>query len=127
MRKSYFPNQISLVKSTISSRNSNFLFPFGATLNVVRPSAVALSSGSLTIPTNRPICAYYSNASNSGKLVVVGSYLMFTDSYLDKEKNDALREMIFDFFDSDMMGQESYSDEGDVSQGNSFFQRKWRT
>lgn len=48
-----------------------FLYPFGATLNVAQPSAVALSSGSIAIPTNRPICAYY-GGKEGGKLVVLG-------------------------------------------------------
>ena len=69
-------------------------------MNVASPSGVALSSGSIAIPTNRPVCAYYSSKTNSGKLVVLGSSRMFTDTYLEKEKNDSLREMIFEFFDS---------------------------
>ena len=67
-------------------------------MNVAFPSGVALSSGSIAIPTNRPVCAYYSSKTNSGKLVVLGSSRMFTDTYLEKENNDALREMIFQFF-----------------------------
>ncbi|KAJ8681260.1 hypothetical protein QAD02_017047 [Eretmocerus hayati] len=86
------------------SRDDNdlkFLYPYGATLNVVKPSIVALSSGTITIPTNRPICAYYSSKSTSGKLIVLGSSVILTDAYVDKEKNDALREMIFGFFESE--------------------------
>lgn len=80
----------------------------------MKPSVVALSSGTLSIPTNRPICAYCVN-SNSGKLVVLGSYRILSDTYIDKEKNDALREMIFDFFDSTISNTEILSDDGDVS------------
>lgn len=75
-----------------------FLYPFGATLNVVQPSVVALSSGSIAIPMNRPICAYHC-VKNGGKLVVLGSSRMLTDTYIEKENNDSLREMIFDFFE----------------------------
>ncbi|XP_035727489.1 intraflagellar transport protein 52 homolog [Vespa mandarinia] len=78
----------------------NFLYPYGATLNVVQPSVVALSSGSIAIPMNRPICAYYSGKNGSGKLVVLGSARMFTDPYIERERNSALQDMIFDFFDS---------------------------
>lgn len=76
-----------------------FLYPYGATLNVVQPSVVALSSGSIAIPMNRPICAYHCVRNSNGKLVVLGSSRMLTDTYIEKESNDALREMIFDFFE----------------------------
>ncbi|XP_024888284.1 intraflagellar transport protein 52 homolog isoform X1 [Temnothorax curvispinosus] len=76
-----------------------FLYPYGATLNVVQPSVVALSSGSIAIPMNRPICAYHCIKHSNGKLVVLGSSRMLTDTYIEKERNDALREMIFDFFE----------------------------
>jgi len=76
-----------------------FLYPYGATLNVVQPSVVALSSGSIAVPMNRPICAYHCVKNNNGKLIVLGSSRMLTDTYIEKENNDALREMIFDFFE----------------------------
>ncbi|XP_015586837.1 intraflagellar transport protein 52 homolog [Cephus cinctus] len=78
-----------------------FLYPYGATLNVVQPSVVAISSGSIAIPTNRPICAYYSAKTNAGKVVVLGSSRILTDAYIEKGKNDSLREMLFEFFDSE--------------------------
>ncbi|XP_012224469.2 intraflagellar transport protein 52 homolog [Linepithema humile] len=77
---------------------TKFLYPYGATLNVVQPSVVALSSGSIAIPMNRPICAYHC-VKNGGKLIVLGSSRMLTDTYIEKENNDSLREMIFDFFE----------------------------
>ncbi|XP_033327778.1 intraflagellar transport 52 [Megalopta genalis] len=80
--------------------NTKYLYPYGATLNVAQPSVVALSSGSLAVPMNRPICAYYYSETSGGKLVVLGSSKMLTDMYIEKEKNDVLREMIFDFFES---------------------------
>lgn len=76
-----------------------FLYPYGATLNVVQPSVVALSSGSIAVPMNRPICAYHCVKNSNGKLVVLGSSRMLMDTYIEKESNDALREMIFDFFE----------------------------
>ncbi|XP_043488760.1 intraflagellar transport protein 52 homolog [Polistes fuscatus] len=93
-------NKSTFLKNHNEYSDINFLYPYGATLNVVRPSMVALSSGSIAIPMNRPICAYYSGKNESGKLVVLGSARMFTDAYIEKEKNSALQEMIFDFFDS---------------------------
>ncbi|CAD6211761.1 GSCOCG00003818001-RA-CDS [Cotesia congregata] len=105
--------------------NINFLLEeFGimvnnATLNVVQPSVVALSSGTMAIPTNRPICAYYSSPTSSGKLVVLGSSRLLTDSYIEKEHNDALREMIFDFFKSkEQFSKEYHFDDIDYSEYN---------
>lgn len=93
-----------------------FVYPYGATLNVVQPSSVVLSSGTMAIPTNRPICAYYSSPTSAGKLVVLGSCGFLTDTYIDKEDNDAMREMIFDFFRSkEIIPKELYLDDVDVS------------
>ncbi|XP_015112119.1 intraflagellar transport protein 52 homolog [Diachasma alloeum] len=90
----------------------NFIYPYGATLNVVQPSIVALSTGTLATPMNRPICAYYSSPTSAGKLVVLGSSRLLTDSYIEKEQNDALRDMIFQFFQSkEQVSQKFHVDE----------------
>ncbi|KAG8041912.1 hypothetical protein G9C98_007216 [Cotesia typhae] len=62
-------NKSRFVKNRDEVVNMNFIYPYGATLNVVQPSVVALSSGTMAIPTNRPICAYYSSPTSSGKLI----------------------------------------------------------
>ena len=36
-----------------------FVYPFGATLNVAKPAVAVLSSGSVSYPLNRPVCAFY--------------------------------------------------------------------
>lgn len=36
------------------------VYPFGATINVVKPAIPILSSGSVAFPVSRPICAFYS-------------------------------------------------------------------
>ena len=87
-------------RNTEIRRDSNFIYPYGATLNIVEPAAVALSTGMLAIPNNRPICAYYSGENKSGRLVVLGSSRILSDAYIDKEDNDKLGQMIFEFFDS---------------------------
>lgn len=92
------------------------MYPYGATLNVAQPSVVALSSGSLAVPMNRPICAYYYSEASGGKLVVLGSSKMLNDMYIEKEKNDLLREVIFDFFESkEIVTKEYQMDDVDVS------------
>jgi intraflagellar transport protein 52 len=91
-------------------------------LNVVKPSLVVASSGTITIPTNRPICAYYSSKLTSGKLVVLGSSKILTDIYIDKEKNDTLREMIFGFFEADPIEtNDIQSDDTDVNIFNHYY------
>ena len=37
----------------------SFLYPYGATLNVEKPSVAVLSSGSVSFPLNRPVCAFH--------------------------------------------------------------------
>ncbi|XP_053975142.1 intraflagellar transport protein 52 homolog [Hylaeus volcanicus] len=96
-----------------------FLYPYGATLNVAQPSIVALSSGSVAVPTNRPICAYHYSEASGSKLLVLGSSRMLTDTYIEKEKNDLLREMIFDFFESkEIVAKESQMDDVDFWEYN---------
>lgn len=53
----------------------------GASLNVLPPANPILTSGPLTYPCNRPICAVYQHQKSGGKLVVCGSITMFTDEY----------------------------------------------
>ncbi|XP_058801612.1 intraflagellar transport protein 52 homolog [Phymastichus coffea] len=103
----------SVFSKNHEGRQFKLLYPYGATLNVVKPSTVAVSSGSITVPTNRPICAYYSSQS-TGKLIVLGSSKLLSDAYIDKENNDVFREMIFEFFDSEAIDtSDLQSDDGD--------------
>jgi len=44
-------------------RALSFVYPYGATLNVMKPSAAVLSSGSVAFPLNRPVCAFYQGVS----------------------------------------------------------------
>lgn len=39
-------------------RQCTLIYPYGATLNVVKPAISILSSGSVAFPVNRPICAF---------------------------------------------------------------------
>ena len=36
-----------------------FVYAFGATLNVAKPAKVLLSTGSVAFPLNRPVCAVH--------------------------------------------------------------------
>uniref|UniRef100_A0A1B6HN52 Uncharacterized protein n=1 Tax=Homalodisca liturata TaxID=320908 RepID=A0A1B6HN52_9HEMI len=92
------------------SQALSFVYPFGATLNIARPAVAVLSSGTVAFPLNRPVMAFCALPSRTrsghpesggGKLVVLGSCHLFSDSYIDKEDNDKLREVIFAFLTSD--------------------------
>jgi len=41
----------------------SFVYPYGATLNVEKPSMAVLSSGSVSFPLNRPVCAFHHQVS----------------------------------------------------------------
>lgn len=77
----------------------SFVYPFGATLNVQKPSAAVLSTGTVCYPLQRPICAFYSDTSKPtpGKIVVLGSAHLFHDQYLDKEDNRLLKDIVMTY------------------------------
>ncbi|XP_069740257.1 intraflagellar transport protein 52 homolog isoform X4 [Narcine bancroftii] len=72
-----------------------FVYPFGATLSVMKPAIAVLSTGSVCFPLNRPILAFYTSKLHSGKLAVLGSCHMFSDQYLDKEENGKIMDVVF--------------------------------
>ncbi len=74
----------------------NFVYPYGATLNVQKPAFPLLSSGPISYPMNRPLCATFVNPENKkSKLVVVGSVKFFEDEFLDKEDNAKIVDVLF--------------------------------
>jgi len=66
-----------------------FVFPYGATLNVQKPAIPILSSGPISYPLNRPVAAVY-NKAGAGRICVLGSARMLDDEFLDLEKNKPL-------------------------------------
>nr|XP_002126598.1 intraflagellar transport protein 52 homolog [Ciona intestinalis] len=83
------------------SQALQFVYPYGATLNVVKPSTAVLSTGSACIPVNRPVLATCQPKSTSGKLCVVGSAHMFSDQYMDKEENARVMDVIIRWLTTD--------------------------
>ena len=79
-----------------AAQSLQFVYPFGATLNVQKPSIPVLSSGTICFPINRPLCSFYSKP-NKGRLCVFGSSHIFHDSYIDKEENRKIFEVVFKF------------------------------
>uniref|UniRef100_A0A8D0KBZ3 Intraflagellar transport 52 n=2 Tax=Sus scrofa TaxID=9823 RepID=A0A8D0KBZ3_PIG len=89
------PGIIDEESSGNNAQALTFVYPFGATLNVMKPAVAVLSTGSVCFPLNRPILAFYHSKDQGGKLAVLGSCHMFSDQYLDKEENSKI--MISDY------------------------------
>lgn len=113
-KRDLFPNDVGGEnKAAKANRGSNnnekeqkglaFVYPYGATLNVKKPSAPLLSTGFISYPVNRPVAAAWQDGGvsapahsvKSGRLVVFGSSQCFTDEWIDKEENAKLQEIVF--------------------------------
>ena len=89
-------------QKNVAAQSLQFVYPFGATLNVQKPAIPVLSSGTICFPINRPLCALYGNVKKQpGKICVLGSSHIFHDSYIDKEENRKILEVIFKFLTDD--------------------------
>ncbi|KAJ3417559.1 Intraflagellar transport protein 52 [Chytridiales sp. JEL 0842] len=87
--------------SKVSSSGLTFVYPFGATINVQKPAIPILSSGTVSYPLNRPIAAAYVSPNGKGKILVIGSGMMFSDTYIDKEENGKLFDVLINFLTTD--------------------------
>eukprot|EP00753_Platysulcus_tardus_P021353 PLAT8862.1.p1 GENE.PLAT8862.1~~PLAT8862.1.p1 ORF type:complete len:500 (+),score=264.86 PLAT8862.1:89-1588(+) len=68
----------------------DFVYPYGATLNVQKPAVPVLSSGYVSFPLNRPLAAACESSEGGGRLVVVGSAAFVGDEWLAKEDNERI-------------------------------------
>lgn len=64
------------------SRALTFLYPYGATLNVIKPAMAVLSTGSECFPFNRPVLAFH-----QGKVSDSFSYSVLIKSILVKKRH----------------------------------------
>ncbi|OMJ94281.1 hypothetical protein SteCoe_2623 [Stentor coeruleus] len=71
------------------------VYPYGCSLNVQKPAIPLLSSGPISYPLNRPIAAIYTSKARKGRLMVLGSYHIFSDNFIDKEENSKLQNILF--------------------------------
>uniref|UniRef100_A0A915KTX7 ABC-type uncharacterized transport system domain-containing protein n=1 Tax=Romanomermis culicivorax TaxID=13658 RepID=A0A915KTX7_ROMCU len=79
-----------------------YVYPFGCTLNVSKPSVPIMSTGTVCFPLNRPTTAFYiPKQATEGRITVVGSAHMFHDQYLDKEENAKILDAIIQFLSGD--------------------------
>jgi intraflagellar transport protein 52 len=83
-----------------------FVYPYGVSLNVDKPSRALLSSGPISYPMNRPIAAVWEaetlQGEQRGRLVALGSVEIFGDEWIDKEENMKLCDMIFAWLTGDL-------------------------
>ncbi|KAF7646120.1 hypothetical protein LDENG_00193340 [Lucifuga dentata] len=77
-----------------------FVYPYGATLSVIKPAVAVLSTGSVCFPLNRPVLAFH-QGKESGKLAVLGSCHMFSDQYIDKEENSKIMDVVLQWLMTD--------------------------
>lgn len=79
------------------------VYPHGSTLSVQRPARAVLSSGAISYPLNRCICAAWEGMPDSKagrkqqrpRLVVLGSVEIFADEWIEKEENSVLADLVF--------------------------------
>jgi intraflagellar transport protein 52 len=92
----------------------SFVYPYGCTLSVQKPGIPLLSSGPLAYPLNRPIAAIYTSKARKGRLMVLGSYQLLTDDFLEREENFKLAALLLRWlltFDIDLdLGLEEDND-----------------
>jgi len=85
-------------KDELANRDENgglkFVYPYGATINVRKPSYSLLSSGPISFPANRPVAAFYMSLKR-GKLFMIGSMNFFHDDFFEKEDNQKIQNAIF--------------------------------
>lgn len=95
MSKALLEKNISVIPYDFNDEKMKiqFVYPYGATLNVRSPSNVLLTTGSAAYPFNRPVAGYYCNEKN-GKILAIGSGYMFEDKYIMDETNS----IIWDYF-----------------------------
>lgn len=77
----------------------DFVYPYGVSLNIQKPSRPLLSSGPVSYPMNRPIAAVWEaetmTGDQRGRLIVIGAVELFGDDWLDKEENAKLCDVLF--------------------------------
>ena len=78
-----------------NTASMSLLYPFGSTVSVRKPAIPIVSTGTASYPLNRPVCAFAK--AGKGKIVVLGSVAFVSDSYIDKEDNYLLLEIILEW------------------------------
>lgn len=119
--KGKFAKRYRDTKDDLVGRDENgglqFVYPYGATLNVRKPSFPILSSGPVSYPANRPVAAFYMSPKR-GKLFVMGSISFMEDEFFEKEDNQKIQEAVFKWLlsDADAEFERAVKEEPDLSE-----------
>uniref|UniRef100_A0A8C6PD84 Intraflagellar transport 52 n=1 Tax=Nothobranchius furzeri TaxID=105023 RepID=A0A8C6PD84_NOTFU len=62
------------------SQNLSFVYPYGATLSVMKPAVAVLSTGFISFPLNRPILAFYQGKVSFKNVFIGGWQWLMTDT-----------------------------------------------
>lgn len=87
-----------------------FVYPYGITMNVAKPSRPLLSSGPVSYPMNRSIASTWESdtvaevGGQRGRFAVLGSVEVFSDDWLDKEENTKLADLLLSW----LLGEVEY-------------------
>lgn len=84
------------VRSELQMEGPHILYTNGCTLSVSHPSTIMMTSSDWALPGYQAICAFYRSESR-GRLIGIGSSSMFNDTYIDREDNRALLNVLLDF------------------------------
>lgn len=98
LSKSSCANQqtdVVVLKATSEDESNQFVYPHGCSIDVSAPSQPILSSGMFSFPCKRPIACAWEDISSAtrierGRIVAIGSSLMFADEWIEKEGNQDL-------------------------------------
>ena len=111
-------------KDELADRDENgglkFVYPYGATLTVRKPSVPILSSGPISFPPNRPIASFY-KSQQGGRLFVIGSMRFFSDEFFENEDNQIIQEGVFKWLlnvDRDAEFERHVNEEAEISEYN---------
>ncbi|KAG8007391.1 Intraflagellar transport protein 52-like protein [Nibea albiflora] len=82
-----------------------FVYPYGATLSVMKPAVAVLSNWLSLLPPQQACTGIPSRKgqkhNETGKLAVLGSCHMFSDQYIDKEENSKIMDVVLQWLMTD--------------------------
>eukprot|EP00201_Polytomella_parva_P014854 CAMPEP_0175057452 /NCGR_PEP_ID=MMETSP0052_2-20121109/11272_1 /TAXON_ID=51329 ORGANISM="Polytomella parva, Strain SAG 63-3" /NCGR_SAMPLE_ID=MMETSP0052_2 /ASSEMBLY_ACC=CAM_ASM_000194 /LENGTH=329 /DNA_ID=CAMNT_0016322667 /DNA_START=395 /DNA_END=1385 /DNA_ORIENTATION=- len=89
-------------RAAFDNTGLDFVYPYGATVSALKPAVPILSSGKIAYPMNRPLAAVCDvrtafDRPNAGKIMVLGSVMLFDDKWVDKEDNSKLMDFVFKY------------------------------
>jgi len=100
--------EVKKIRGQAPPEKLGFVYPYGVSLNVEKPSRPLISSGPTSYPMNRPVAGVWESetvaevGAQRGRMIVIGSVDIFGDEWLDKEENAKLSDLLFAWLLSDI-------------------------